>query len=168
MKRIIIAGGCFWGVEEYYRRLKGIEKTKVGYAQGITEHPSYQDVCSGKTKHAEVVELIYDENVISLTKILEHLFRFIDPTSLNRQGHDIGTQYRVGVYFEDDADEPIIKAFVAFRQAEFKHQIVLEVQKTGIFYDAETYHQKYLINNPTGYCHINMALIKKEEMKDQL
>jgi methionine-S-sulfoxide reductase len=168
MRKIVIAGGCFWGVEEYYRRLKGIEKTRVGYAQGTTEHPTYQDVCSGKTKHAEVVELIYEEEVISLNKILEHLFRFIDPTSLNRQGHDIGTQYRVGVYYEDEADEAIIKAYIASKQASYKHPIVLEVHKTDIFYDAESYHQKYLINNPGGYCHVNMGLIKKEEMKDKI
>jgi methionine-S-sulfoxide reductase len=168
MKKIVIGGGCFWGVEEYYRRLKGIEATRVGYAQGVTENPSYQDVCTGKTKHAEVVELIYDENVITLTKILEHLFRFIDPTSLNKQGHDIGTQYRVGVYYEDSDDEPLIKAYIASRQPEYKSPIVLEVHQTGIFYDAETYHQKYLIKNPSGYCHVNMNLIKKEERKETL
>ena len=168
MRKIVIAGGCFWGVEEYYRRLKGIEATRVGYAQGITENPTYQEVCSGKTKHAEVCELTYDEKVISLNKILEHLFRFIDPTSLNKQAHDVGTQYRVGVFYEDEADEPIIKAYIASRQPEYSKPIVLEVQKTGIFYDAETYHQKYLIKNPGGYCHVNMGLIKKEEMKERI
>jgi len=168
MKKIVIGGGCFWGVEEYYRRLKGIEATRVGYAQGITENPSYQDVCSGRTKHAEVVELIYDENVISLNKILEHLFRFIDPTTLNRQGHDIGTQYRVGVYYEDEGDAQIAREYIRGKQADYKKPIVLEVEKTGIFYDAETYHQKYLIKNPGGYCHVNMRLIKPEEMKDKI
>ncbi len=167
MKKIVVAGGCFWGVEEYYRRLKGIESTKVGYAQGISENPSYQDVCSGKTKHAEVVELTYDEKVISLHKILEHLFRIIDPTLLNRQGHDIGTQYRVGVYYEEQSDEKIILDYVQSRQADYKHPIVLEVQKTGIFYDAETYHQKYLIKNPGGYCHVDMRLIKADELKEK-
>lgn len=168
MRKIVIGGGCFWGVEEYYRRLKGIEATRVGYAQGITENPSYQDVCTGRTKHAEVVELIYDETAISLTKILEHLFRFIDPTSLNRQGHDIGTQYRVGVYYEEPGDEPLIKAYIASRQSEYKAPIVLEVQQIGLFYDAETYHQKYLVKNPGGYCHVNMNLIRKEERKDTI
>jgi peptide-methionine (S)-S-oxide reductase len=168
MRKIVIAGGCFWGVEEYYRRLKGIEKTRVGYAQGTTEHPTYQEVCTGRTKHAEVVELIYEENVISLTKILEHLFRFIDPTALNRQGHDVGTQYRVGVYYEDDSDKEIIQAYITLRQKDYKSPIVLEVHKTDVFYDAETYHQKYLIKNPGGYCHVNMHLIKKEEMKEEI
>jgi peptide-methionine (S)-S-oxide reductase len=168
MRKIVVAGGCFWGVEEYYRRLKGIEATRVGYAQGITENPSYQDVCSGFTKHAEVCELTYDEAVIPLTKILEHLFRITDPTSLNKQGHDIGTQYRVGVFYKEPADEAVIRAYIAFRQAEYKNPIVLEVQETGIFYDAESYHQKYLIKNPGGYCHVNMRLIKKEEMKDKI
>jgi peptide-methionine (S)-S-oxide reductase len=168
MRKIVIAGGCFWGVEEYYRRLKGIEKTRVGYAQGSKENPTYQEVCTGKTKHAEVVELIYDEQVISLSKILEHLFRFIDPTSLNRQGHDIGTQYRVGVYYEDESDKGIIDDYIALRQSDYRMPIVLEVHQMGIFYDAETYHQKYLIKNPGGYCHVNMGLIKKEEMKDKI
>ena len=165
MKKIDVGGGCFWGVEEYYRRLKGIETTRVGYAQGITENPTYQEVCSGKTKHAEVCELGYDENVISLTKILEHLFRFIDPTLLNQQGHDIGTQYRVGVYFTDPVDEPVVKAYIASRQKDYRKPIVLEVAELGRFFDAESYHQKYLIKNPGGYCHVNMGLIKKEEMK---
>lgn len=165
MKKIVVAGGCFWGVEEYYRRLKGIEATRVGYAQGITENPSYQDVCTGKTKHAEVAELTYDETVLPLTKILEHLFRIIDPTSLNKQGHDIGTQYRVGVYFIDPMDEPVIRDYVATKQKDYARPIVLEIEKLGLFYDAETYHQKYLIKNPGGYCHVNMSLIKKEEMK---
>lgn len=168
MKKIVVAGGCFWGVEEYYRRLKGIEKTRVGYAQGITENPSYEEVCSGLTRHAEVCELVYDENLIPLTKILEHLFRFIDPTSLNRQGHDKGTQYRVGVFYEEPSDEPVIKTYIASRQPEYKAPIVLEVQELGRFYDAETYHQQYLIKNPGGYCHVNMGLIKKAEMKEKI
>jgi len=167
MKKIVVAGGCFWGVEEYYRRLKGIETTKVGYGQGITENPSYQEVCTGKTKHAEVVEISYDENIISLNKILEHLFRIIDPTLLNRQGHDIGTQYRVGVYYEDPNDEVTILDYIKSRQSDYSKPIVLEVHQMGIFYDAETYHQKYLIKNPGGYCHVNMGLIKAEELKVQ-
>jgi len=110
MKKLVVAGGCFWGVEEYYRRLIGTEATRVGYAQGIKADPTYQEVCTGLTNHAEVVEVTYDETVLPLTKVLEHLFRIIDPTSLNRQGHDIGTQYRVGVYPTNDEDLAAVKA----------------------------------------------------------
>lgn len=165
MKKIVVAGGCFWGVEEYYRRLKGVESTRVGYAQGISENPSYKEVCSGKTNHAEVAEITYDPTVISFEKILEHLFRMIDPTSLNRQGHDIGTQYRVGIYPENEEDLLAAKAYVDSRRAEYTKPLVLEVEMLRDFYDAETYHQKYLVNNPTGYCHVNMNLIRPEERK---
>ena len=165
MKKIVVAGGCFWGVEEYYRRLKGVEATRVGYAQGLLENPSYQEVCSGKTLHAEVAEIAYDPSVLPLTKVLEHLFRIIDPTSLNKQGNDVGTQYRVGVYPVDPEDMDVIKAVVSEKQKEFTKPLVLEVEYLRDFYDAETYHQKYLVKNPGGYCHVNMGLIKPEEKK---
>ena len=165
MKKIVVAGGCFWGVEEYYRRLKGVGATSVGYAQGLLENPSYQDVCSGKTMHAEVAEIEYDPSVLPLTKVLEHLFRIIDPTSLNKQGNDVGTQYRVGVYPVEVEDMNVIKAYVAERQKEYNKPLVLEVEYLRDFYDAETYHQKYLVKNPGGYCHVNMGLIKPEEKK---
>lgn len=165
MKKIVIAGGCFWGVEEYYRRLKGVAETRVGYAQGVLENPSYQDVCSGKTLHAEVVEIEYDPSVLPLYKVLEHLFRIIDPTSLNQQGNDRGTQYRVGVYPVDATEMDAIKAYVEAKQKEYAKPIVLEVEALRDFYDAETYHQKYLVKHPGGYCHVNMGLIQAEEKK---
>lgn len=166
MKKVVVAGGCFWGVEEYYRRLKGIEATRVGYAQGTKANPSYQEVCTGRTMHAEVVEVVYDEKVISFEKILEHLFRMTDPTSLNRQGNDIGTQYRVGIYTLETGDLERARSYIASRQPEYARPIVFEVEPLRDFYDAETYHQKYLVKNPGGYCHINMNLIKAEEKKD--
>ena len=165
MKKIVLGGGCFWGVEEYYRRLKGVGETRVGYAQGLKDNPTYQEVCSGKTLHAEVAEIEYDPSVISFEKILEHLFRIIDPTSLNKQAHDVGTQYRVGVYPDNDEELELVKAYVEKRQSEYSKPIVLEVERLRDFYDAETYHQKYLVNNPTGYCHVNMNLIKPDEKK---
>ena len=97
MKQIVLAGGCFWGVEAYFKRIKGIIKTKVGYTDGLTADPTYKEVCTGKTHHVEACEIFYDETIISLERILEHLFCIIDPTSLNKQGGDIGTQYRTGV-----------------------------------------------------------------------
>ena len=166
MKEIVLAGGCFWGVQEYYRRAKGVISSKAGYAQGIKDNPSYQEVCTGNTKHAEVVYVRYDEQVISLEKILEHLFRMIDPTTLNRQGNDIGTQYRTGIYFMDGMDEPIIRDYVSMKQKDYKKAIVVEIEKLDKFFDAEDYHQDYLVKNPSGYCHINMGLLKKEERKD--
>lgn len=165
MKKIVVAGGCFWGVEEYYRRLKGIVNTRVGYAQGLIKNPSYQEVCTGQTKHAEVCELEYDENVLPLEKVLEHLFRIVDPTSLNKQGHDVGTQYRVGVYFIDPKDEERIQAYYDKKASEYSKPLVMELEALREFYDAETYHQKYLVKNPGGYCHVNMKLIKDEEKK---
>ena len=165
MKKIVVAGGCFWGVEEYYRRLKGVEVTRVGYAQGIRPNPSYQQVCTGATHHAEVVEVTYDPAVLPLEKVLEHLFRIIDPTSLNKQGHDVGTQYRVGVYPIDPQDLESVKTYVQTRAKEYTKPLVLELEMLREFYDAEDYHQKYLVKNPGGYCHVNMGLIKPEEKK---
>ncbi len=165
MKEIVLAGGCFWGVQEYFRRTQGIITSTAGYAQGIVENPSYQLVCTGKTMHTEVVKLEYNADEISLTKILEHLFRIIDPTTLNRQGNDVGTQYRSGVYFIDPQDEVVIKDYLTLRQKDYRRPIVVEVNKLDSFFVAEDYHQDYLVKNPTGYCHINMGLLKKEERK---
>ena len=108
-KTIYIAGGCFWGVQEYYSRLLGVLSTKSGYANGKKENPSYQEVRSGLYQHAETVEIIYDEKLISLEKLLEHYLRFVDPYSVNQQGEDKGIQYRTGVYYVDDKDKDIIK-----------------------------------------------------------
>lgn len=165
MRKIVLAGGCFWGVEEYYRRLKGISHTRVGYAQGIKENPSYQEVCTGQTQHAEVCEVEYDETIISLDKVLEHLFRIVDPTSLNKQGGDKGTQYRVGVYPYDQNEIEQVKAYYDKRQKDYDKPLVMELELMREFYDAEDYHQKYLVKNPSGYCHVNMRLIKDEEKK---
>jgi peptide-methionine (S)-S-oxide reductase len=163
--KIVVAGGCFWGVEEYYRRLKGTISTRVGYAQGNLKDPSYYEVKTGTTNHAEVVEVTYDSTVISLPQILDHLFRMIDPTSLNKQGGDIGTQYRTGVYYLEEKDRLIIEQFIQEKQKEYSAKIVVEVQKLILFYDAEDYHQKYLIKNPRGYCHVDFSTIKPEEKK---
>lgn len=167
MKKIVLAGGCFWGVEEYYRRLKGVGATRVGYAQGMFKNPSYNQVKTGLTQHAEVVEITYDPTVISLEKILEHLFRICDPTSLNRQGGDIGTQYRVGIFAEDETELVVVKAYIDSRRKDYSKPIVLETEILNEFYDAEEYHQRYLVKNPSGYCHVNMRLIKPEELKEE-
>ncbi len=165
MKKIVLAGGCFWGVEAYYERLKGIEKTRVGYANGNIINPTYQQVKTGTTDYVESVEIIYDENIITLEKLFEHLFRFIEPTSLNKQGGDVGTQYRTGIFYETEEEMETAIRFIDNEQIKYAEPIVVEVKKLGNFYDAEDYHQKYLDKNPTGYCHVNFHLIKPEEMK---
>lgn len=165
IQKIVVAGGCFWGVEEYYRRLKGVVATQVGYAQGITDSPSYEAVCTMETDHAEVVEVAYDPDIITLEDILIHLFRMIDPISLNQQGGDVGTQYRTGIYYENRADLPIIKAFIAHEQQAYSAPIAVEVEPLKTFWPAEEMHQAYLEKNPHGYCHINFGLIKPRELK---
>lgn len=167
MKQIVLAGGCFWGVEAYFKRIKGIIQTKVGYTDGTTINPSYQEVCTGRTYHVEACELIYDEQVISLEKILKHLFSIIDPTALNRQGNDVGTQYRTGIYYEDESDAQVIRDFIQKEQANYEQMIVVEVKKQTTFYDAEEFHQDYLTKNPMGYCHVNLYRIPKEDLKNE-
>lgn|SRR5690554_348867 len=164
-KRLILAGGCFWGVEAYYQKLKGIVTTNVGYANGNIENPTYEQVCSGVATHAEVVEVIYNSNEITLEKVLEHFFRMINPFSLNKQGNDIGIQYRSGLYYENNDDKKIIEEFIKKEQIKYNKKIVVEVEELQNYYLAENYHQDYLLKNPTGYCHIDMSLIRPEEMK---
>lgn len=164
-RRIILAGGCFWGVEAYYQRLKGILTTNVGYANGNIENPTYEQVCSGVATHAEVVEVIYNDSEISLEKVLEHFFRMIDPFALNKQGNDIGIQYRSGIYYENLEDKLVIEKFLKTEQSKYKKPFAVEVKPLKNYYLAENYHQDYLIKNPTGYCHINLNIIKPEELK---
>ena len=161
-KIIYIAGGCFWGVEGYYQLLNGVVSTRVGYANGDKENPTYEEVKSHLTTHAETLKLIYDDSVISLEMVLEHFLRFVDPYSIDKQGHDEGHQYRSGVYYVDEDDEKVILDYFE------KHLNVgykIEVKKLENFYDAEEYHQDYLKKNPGGYCHVNLGLIKENEKK---
>lgn len=162
---IHLAGGCFWGVEEYYRRLKGVVSTSVGYAQGHTDNPTYKDVCSGTTGYVEAVEVTFDTQEISLQQILDHLFRMIDPTVLNRQGNDIGTQYRTGIYPSNENDLLIAKDILRNRQQFYDTPIVTEVELLENYHIAEPMHQMYLEVNPQGYCHIDFSLIHDDELK---
>lgn len=165
MKRILIAGGCFWGVEAYYKQLKGVLSTSVGYANGNKAYPRYEDLKAHVATHSEAVEIVYDEKVISLAQLLDHMFRFIEPTSVNRQGHDIGIQYRTGVYYQSEEDRGIIQAFIAEKQKLYKDPIAVEIQKEANYYLAEDYHQDYLDKNPFGYCHVSFGTIKSGEKK---
>lgn len=158
MKEIYLAGGCFWGVEEYFSRINGVVDTQVGYANGTVENPSYEQVCTGTTGHAETTYIKYDENIISLESLLERFWRIIDPTSLNKQGGDIGSQYRTGIYYVNEEDLPIIKKSLEEIKSKYNKPIVTEILPLESFFDAEEYHQDYLKKNPGGYCHIDMSL----------
>lgn len=157
MNEIYFAGGCFWGVEEYFSRIDGVVETKVGYANGTKENPTYEEVCTGTTRHAETVYIRYDESVITLEELLQKFFNIIDPTSLNRQGGDIGNQYRTGVYYINEKDKNIIAKYMDEVQKNYKEKIVTELLPLSSFYLAEEYHQKYLKKNPNGYCHIDLS-----------
>jgi peptide-methionine (S)-S-oxide reductase len=165
MKRIVFAGGCFWGVEAYFKRLKGVIDTTVGYTNGNFANPSYEDLKAGRGTHAEAVEIYYDEKIITLEKLLEHLFRIIDPTSVNRQGEDVGIQYRTGVYFKLPEDKIVIENFISEKNKEYKGKIAVEVREETGFFPAEDYHQDYLDKNPGGYCHVDLSLLRANEKK---
>lgn len=156
MKTIVVAGGCFWGVEAYMSKINGIIKTKVGYANGTKENPTYKEVCLGKTGHTEACLISYDEAIVSLEKILNKFWGIIDPTVSNRQGPDIGHQYRSGIYYTNKNDLDVILSTKDEVQSRYDKPIVTEIQPLSNFYDAEDYHQKYLQKNPGGYCHINL------------
>ena len=166
MKDIYIAGGCFWGVKGYFTQLRGVEATEVGYAQGLaTIVPTYEAVCTGTTGYTETLRLTYDPEQLPLSDILLHSFRFIDPTSLNKQGNDVGTQYRAGFYYTDPADAEVVTKFLAEQQVNYAQPIVVENEVLRTYHPAEEYHQDYLEKNPRGYCHVNLNLVKPEERK---
>lgn len=157
LKNIYLAGGCFWGVEEYFSRIHGVVATEVGYANGHKENPTYEEVCTGITGHAETTYIEYDEKIISLEDLLEKFWRIINPTLLNRQGPDIGNQYRTGIYYTDPSDLDIINKTLEEEQKKYKEPIVTEIMELKSFYKAEAYHQDYLKKNPGGYCHIDLS-----------
>lgn len=155
-KEIYLAGGCFWGVEGYFQKLGGIIDTEVGYANGKTEDTTYQDL--KKTDHVEALKIKYDENKISLEEIIDHFFRIIDPTSLNKQGNDIGRQYRTGVYSTDEEVLEKVRQLIDSKRQNYNKEIVVEVETLNNYVTGEEYHQDYLIKNPLGYCHIDLSL----------
>ena len=165
MKQIWLAGGCFWGVEAYFQQLRGVQSTRVGYGQGVTDQPTYQQVCTGTTGYTEVCEVTYDEKELPLTKVLEHFFRIIDPTTINRQGPDLGTQYRTGVYYSEETEKTVISDFIKKMQSQYTDPIVVEVEPVVRFFQAEDYHQKYLARIAGGYCHVNLNSAKPDECK---
>ena len=159
MAEIYLAGGCFWGLEEYFSRISGVLQTSVGYANGQVETTNYQLI--KETDHAETVQVIYDEKAVSLREILLYYFRVIDPLSVNQQGNDRGRQYRTGIYYKDEEDLPTIYTLVQEQERMLGRKIAVEVEKLRHYILAEDYHQDYLKKNPGGYCHIDVRDAEK-------
>ncbi|MGB4439525.1 MAG: peptide-methionine (S)-S-oxide reductase MsrA [Sedimentibacter sp.] len=156
-KVIYLAGGCFWGTEKYLSLVNGVVGTEVGYANGNTENPSYEDVCRRNTGHTETVKVVYNPKEIALGELLKLFYKVIDPVAYNRQGNDIGTQYRTGVYFVDKEDEAVIKISLDELQKQYNEPLAIENLELKNYYVAEDYHQNYLDKNTNGYCHIGQS-----------
>lgn len=160
MKDIYLAGGCFWGAEHFFKQIEGVTLTEVGFANGHTLDPTYREVYTDTTGYAETVHVRYDENRIGLKFLLRMFFKAIDPTSLNKQGEDVGTRYRTGIYYVDEADLHKIHEVIVEEQKKWTETIMVEVQPLLVFYRAEEYHQDYLNKNPDGYCHLPLELFR--------
>lgn len=160
VKEIYFAGGCFWGTEHFFQQIRGVVGTEVGYANGNTESPTYEEVISHTTGFAETVKVKYDSEQVDLKLLINLYFKTIDPTSINKQGNDRGDQYRTGIYYTNKADESIIKEEVQKLAKNYSKPIVVETIPLKNFYRAEDYHQDYLDKNPGGYCHIEPGLFE--------
>lgn len=168
-EKAVFAGGCFWCTEAVFEKVKGVKSVISGYTGGSTKNPSYNEVCSGKTGHAEAVQIIFNPTECNYETLLKIHFKTHDPTTLNRQGNDRGTQYRSAVYFTNDIQEKTVRRFVAKLEEEkfYQDKIVTEIEPLGVFYSAENYHQDYFKNNPDqAYCIFVVA--KKVEKLEQL
>ena len=163
-KNIILGGGCFWCTEAIYKYVNGVVEVTPGYTGGKTENPDYEEVCSGTTGHAEVVRITYDDIKISLEKILKIFFKTHDPTTLNRQGNDVGTQYRSAIFYENENELKYFEDYInkLNNSKTFNSKIVTTIEKKSHFYEAEQYHHNYFEKNPlNGYC--NMIVRPKVE-----
>lgn len=165
LSELYLAGGCFWGVESYMSQINGVYDVTSGYANGEGEDPSYQDVIKGDRGFVEAVHVQYDPMQVTLQKLLTDFFRVIDPTSENKQGNDVGIQYRTGIYYTDEEDLKIIQTAVSNETEKYNKDIVTEVLPLENYYLAEEYHQDYLVKNPNGYCHIDMGLLEEQEIE---
>ena len=144
MKKALFGAGCFWGVEEFFRKIQGVKDTRVGYSGGHTKNPTYETVCLGTTEHTEVLELNFDETEISYEKLLDHFWKCHDPTTLNRQGPDIGRQYRSAIFYYSDIQKEIAENSIIKHQPKFNNKIVTEITTADTFYLAEDYHQLFI------------------------
>ena len=158
MKTIYLAGGCFWGTQKFFDQFDGVVRTEVGYANGPDSAPTYQDVCKS-SGHAETVLIEFDEDRISLAGLLRYYFMVIDPVSVNRQGSDVGIQYRTGIYYTDPDMLPVIREICDEEAEKIGAPLAVEVEPLVNFFPAEEYHQKYLDKNPGGYCHIPASFL---------
>ena len=160
MNEIYFAGGCFWGTQHYLKLIRGVVATAVGYANGTTPNPTYEEVYSDLTGYVECVRVEYDPAAITLRRLVELYFASIDPTLLNRQGNDVGTRYRTGIYYTREEDRATIAEVYLAEQTKYESELATEVEPLRCFVAAEEYHQDYLEKNPAGYCHLSAALFK--------
>ena len=163
---IYLAGGCFWGTEHYFKQIRGVVETSVGFANGHTANPTYKEVYTDTTGYAETVHVKYNPEVVSLEFLLQVFFKAIDPTSLNKQGHDEGTRYRTGIYYAHAEDLPVIEKVFDEVQKAYQKPLCVEKLPLENFYSAEEYHQDYLDKNPTGYCHLPQSLFAELKALD--
>ncbi|HEY0010667.1 MAG TPA: peptide-methionine (S)-S-oxide reductase MsrA [Candidatus Paceibacterota bacterium] len=155
MKKAYFAAGCFWGVEHAFRQVPGVIETVSGYMNGKTEHPTYRDVCSGTTGHAEAVEVTYDPEAVTYEALVRKFFTLHDPTQLNRQGPDVGTQYRSGIFYGTDEEREVSESVKKELSSAYPQPIASEVTQAATFYPAEEYHQRYFEKNPgRAACHL--------------
>lgn len=168
MSEIYLAGGCFWGTQHYFDCLAGVVQTEVGYANGRTVNPTYEQVKHENTGHAETVKVVYDQDKITLEELLEWYYKVIDPVSVNRQGGDVGIQYRTGIYYTDPAQRDVVVSSLDRLQQQYEQPLAVEAQPLENFYTAEEYHQKYLEKNPGGYCHIPSAMFEAAKNSELL
>lgn len=161
IRSIYLAGGCFWGTAHLFSLVPGVTDAVAGYANSIVDNPTYQQVCTGKTEAAETVKVDYDPDSVSLGQLIDLYLQSVDPTSLNRQGNDRGTQYRTGIYYTDPADAPLIESTMKLLDKSLGGRLAIEYGPLRNFYPAEEYHQDYLDKNPGGYCHVNPSLFAK-------
>ena len=145
MRKVLLGAGCFWGVQEYFRKIEGVILTEVGYSGGNTPNPTYEEVCKGNTKHAEVVRMLIDENIIKFDGIINHFWKCHDPTQLNRQGFDIGDQYRSVIFYYNEEQQKIIENSKMYYQSTNNKKIATLIEKATDFYLAEEYHQRYIL-----------------------
>ena len=156
--RLVLGGGCFWCIEAVYSNVKGVLSAISGYTGGARPNPSYESVCTGVSGHAEIVDIEYDSDIISLDELLDIFFLIHNPTTLNKQGADQGTQYRSVIYYEDNEQKSKILDFINKIQNNFNDKIVTEVSELGAVYQAESYHQNYYkLNSSQGYCQVVIA-----------
>lgn len=160
-KSIYLAGGCFWGMQAYFDQIEGVVSTKTGYANGTKENPTYEMVCNQNSGYAETIQILYDDKIVSLSFLLEMYFKVIDPISVDRQGNDIGNQYRTGIYYIDSNDIKVIQSACDQLQKTYEKPLAIEITSLICFYPAEDYHQKYLDKHPNGYCHIPANVINE-------